>query len=939
MGQEDHKLAAIVFTDIVGYTKQMEENELRTMQLLQQQREIIFPLVKSFGGEVIKEIGDGLMMMFGSAVEAVRFAIAAQNRLKDEELTIRAGIHIGDVIFRDGDVFGSAVNTAARIEPLAPPNGICISEDVHSQLQNKSDIETIPLGKKELKGVKSAVGIYEVYIDGITQREQRNLAFIIKDLWKRAVIQIVIGYLASAWIIRLAVTSIVDSYLLSPYLVDLTWVILISLLPTVFLFSYYHGKRKTSRWTRAEQIGFPANLILTGILSFILFQGKDLGAATTTLTVENEAGETIQRTILKSEFRKKLVVFFFDNKTGDSTLQWLQYGFPTTIVYDISQDLLVDATSSLQYLDKLRDAGFSDGLNSPLMLKKEIADYYHRNYFTTGSFDFKNNTWLVNLNLYDTKKGTLVTTLNYENSDIFALTDQLTVDLKKALGMADQQIESATDLPLEAIFTKSFEAFEYYIKSLMEIKFNNNWPKSLEYSQKAIDIDDNFAIAYLTIAEFYFNSNMPDKAKEALQITMDKRYNLPERNQFYAKFFYYLADQKADEANAVMKMWTELYPDDINAKVSLAQRYLMKNDMDAAIKQYKIILKLVPDEYEYVKLLGDIYEMAGKYDSSLLYYEKYAKKYPNDFASFKNIGDSYRNLAEFDKARVNYDKALIIEPWKMSAIAALANIDLREGKFEQAKTRIDEALQKCKTPMDSITIMQVYEDYYLVKGEALTSFDYSQQLFKIYDRIMPPLRQKVFRVFFIGKFLDAGKEEEALQLLKKTESEFKPPFDKVAAFGYLFYYTEVGDADKAASYVDDAIALMEGFGEQTLYPNILGAEGKIAEINGDYQKAVEKYQQYYQLKKTDIAVYRWLSRSYRELGDYKQAAEEIDKALKFNPFNAKNNYEAGMLELARGKKEKAREYLIIANEIWGNADPGYKPAQKAKAALAELQAI
>lgn len=236
MGQEDHKLAAIVFTDIVGYTKQMEENELRTMQLLQQQREIIFPLVKSFGGEVIKEIGDGLMMMFGSAVEAVRFAIAAQNRLKDEELTIRAGIHIGDVIFRDGDVFGSAVNTAARIEPLAPPNGICISEDVHSQLQNKSDIETIPLGKKELKGVKSAVGIYEVYIDGITQREQRNLAFIIKDLWKRAVIQIVIGYLASAWIIRLAVTSIVDSYLLSPYLVDLTWVILISLLPTVFLF-------------------------------------------------------------------------------------------------------------------------------------------------------------------------------------------------------------------------------------------------------------------------------------------------------------------------------------------------------------------------------------------------------------------------------------------------------------------------------------------------------------------------------------------------------------------------------------------------------------------------------------------------------------------------------------------------------------------------------
>ena len=123
MSNKDHKLAAIVFTDIVGYTKRMEENEQLTMQLLQKQREIVFPIVESYGGEIIKEIGDGLMMMFESAIEAVRCAISIQTRLKDEELTIRAGIHIGDVIFKGGDVFGSAVNTAARIEPLAPPNG------------------------------------------------------------------------------------------------------------------------------------------------------------------------------------------------------------------------------------------------------------------------------------------------------------------------------------------------------------------------------------------------------------------------------------------------------------------------------------------------------------------------------------------------------------------------------------------------------------------------------------------------------------------------------------------------------------------------------------------------------------------------------------------------------------------------------------------------
>ena len=166
MPEKTHKLAAIVFTDIVGYTRRMEENEQKTMQLLQQQREIVFPLAESYGGEVVKEIGDGLLMMFDSAVQAVRFAIAVQTRLKDEELTIRAGIHIGDVIFKGGDVFGSAVNTAARIEPLASPNGICISEDVRAQLHNKADIITISRGTKELKGVSGAVEIFDVFIEG-----------------------------------------------------------------------------------------------------------------------------------------------------------------------------------------------------------------------------------------------------------------------------------------------------------------------------------------------------------------------------------------------------------------------------------------------------------------------------------------------------------------------------------------------------------------------------------------------------------------------------------------------------------------------------------------------------------------------------------------------------------------------------------------------------
>jgi len=318
MSEKDHKLAAIVFTDIVGYTRQMAENESHTMQLPQKQRELVFPFVELHGGQVIKEIGDGLLIMFHSAVNAVRFAIETQQRLKDEKLTIRAGIHIGDVIFKDGDVFGSAVNTAARIEPLAPPNGICVSENVAHQLRNKADIKMHSIGRKPLKGLAQPVEIFEIFLEGISEKQKVTPANVVKELWNRRVIQIIAAYVLSSWIISQAVDAIVAKYLLSPYLTDLTWVVLLSLLPSVGILAWFHGKASSAKWHKVELVGMPLNIVLSIVIAVILFNGKDLGAATKAVVVENEDGELIERTVLKNEFRKKIALYNFKNQSNNN---------------------------------------------------------------------------------------------------------------------------------------------------------------------------------------------------------------------------------------------------------------------------------------------------------------------------------------------------------------------------------------------------------------------------------------------------------------------------------------------------------------------------------------------------------------------------------------------------------------------------------------------
>lgn len=158
-----HQLAAIMFTDIVGYTALMGEDEQQAFALLQKNRQIQKPLIESYNGQWIKEMGDGVLASFPSASDAVSCAHAIRQAcLGEPRLRLRIGIHLGDVVFEDHDVFGEGVNIAARLQALAPIGGIWISESVQQNIANKKDIRTRFVKTETLKHVKEPVRIYEV---------------------------------------------------------------------------------------------------------------------------------------------------------------------------------------------------------------------------------------------------------------------------------------------------------------------------------------------------------------------------------------------------------------------------------------------------------------------------------------------------------------------------------------------------------------------------------------------------------------------------------------------------------------------------------------------------------------------------------------------------------------------------------------------------------
>src|SRR4051794_22516350 len=170
---EQRLLAAIVFTDVAGFSTRVEDDESVTLALLERDFVAMRLFAKAHSGTVIKSTGDGLMLYFTSAVEAVEWALKTQRHFTHQATVLpandvlrhRIGIHLGDVFVSVGDVMGDGVNVAARVQAEARPGGICISQVVYDLVKNKVKLDVIRLEPRKLKNINQAVQMYHVLLE------------------------------------------------------------------------------------------------------------------------------------------------------------------------------------------------------------------------------------------------------------------------------------------------------------------------------------------------------------------------------------------------------------------------------------------------------------------------------------------------------------------------------------------------------------------------------------------------------------------------------------------------------------------------------------------------------------------------------------------------------------------------------------------------------
>ena len=752
------------------------------------------------------------------------------------------------------------------------------------------------------------------------------------------------------------------------------FIIFFSLFPSVFLFAYHHGESREAPWSKSEMIGIPANILITLFLVIFFYNNSVIASETTTELIKNvETGELEEIEVVKKEFREKLYLSFFENNSNDTTLDWLEYAFPTAIRADLQQDKYITpwGYSTRQIEEKNDSYKYGDKISSMTYL--QIARERLIPYFIEGSFTKINDKFEVTTSLWITKTGKVLTEKTFQNNNFFKLIDELSISIKEDLGLSKEYIENAEDFPVSAYLTESLLAYEYYIRS-RTYHFTNESKSFLDSDQlqkqvnllnKAIAIDQNFVLAYSSCLWKYDRMpNRQDSTNLYWKKVMQKIHRAQEKTQYWLRYNYLKKQGKMAEGVKLLKNWARKYPDDKDPHSALASYYNRNNDFVNALDQYKKILSIDETDYDYYSSISWVYSNMNDFNNAIKWRKKLAIVYSEDSDYFVRLASLYSRIRQIDSAIFYYKEAITIDPSDLRINTSLHDLEIEaSGKLHDAINN-EHLLEYAQNLEDSVGIgySSIYTYMRLGQLKKYTALNDSIEKLDV-DRWLG---------WGIPEWEELGKEEEAYTILlatgkkDKLNKQIQKRRDVMSKLASSQKYGESvqGIVDMWIKFNLSNIYLDELYGREHIEEikkhteivkkmdeedtkkqtaiiifsgeniTIVTLEAKIHMLNNEYNKAIALLEEHKHIDSYDSYIIQ-LARYYHRVKNYKKAEENFNLVFTTDPYDPELNYYASLLYHDWGKKEKAIEHLNISLEIWKNADKDHVLANKVKEAAQE----
>ncbi len=846
---QQRRLAAIMFTDIVGYSAFTQQNEALALELLNTHFKLLRPIIKKYNGHEIKTIGDAFMVAFSSSLQGVQCAIEMQQILyarnltveEQEQIHIRIGIHLGDIEERDNDAFGDGVNIASRIEPFAEKGGICISRQVYDQVQNKLDERLASLGNKSLKNIQTPVEVFKVVASWETFGPTSRESTFASTTAKFAVVTVsvllfgMLGWFTYSAFQPVARSNASDS--------GIPGVQTLAVLPFENLSADEENEYFSDGMTEEllNVLAKNENLRVPARTSAFAFKGrneniKDIGAA---LGVDKIIEGSVRKSGNKIRITVQLINvengFHLWSETYDRDLEDIfkvQDEIAQAIASELKVKLLGQLTAPTNNVEaynyylqgrhfwNLRtEEGFRSAIEYFNLALKEDPNYALAHVGLADSYNLSASYgYMLPQDGYSLGKASAEKALELDEHLAEGYTS-----LAFAIENYDNDFEAAEKAFLEAIeFNPNYATAHHWYALLLRNLGRNE--ESIQQIERALELDPLSLIINMAAGTLFETEGDKTRAighyEKALEL-----------NPMFINARARLATLKQESgdiagAEADFRLNIEQHSEDDRVYENFGQFLRFSGRTEEAIEQFEMALDFNPNSLGALGGLAGIYEMLGDWEQANNLFEQRIKLAPNDANGYLEYAGHLlaRNLKKEALALVNslFEKF----PDHPAQHLALGSVYNFTGQFDEAIASLNEAIDK------QILLKFVYTELakaYLGNSlyeAALQTLDKADKIQEYDANTNFGVATKAVRGRVLAEMGDAEEAESIIQQIQDSPPIWGTSRDWFSAQ----IYAALGQIDNAFLYLEKAF---ERLGENMVNLRVIQVSPAFEVLHGD----------------------------------------------------------------------------------------------------------
>ena len=775
---------------------------------------------------------------------------------------------------------------------------------------------------------------------------------LLKNLMHRRVPQIAGMYIGAMWLVIELGDWVTERFALPGHVTSYVFVAMLVMLPAVILVAYNHGAPGRDRWTRSEKVFVPLNAVMTAALLWFMTPLIDVEAATETLTIEDETGALQEFEVARQGYHRELVAFFWENETGDPELDWLAYGLPIMLVYDINRvSPLVTADTPIDselLKDRLPEQGYERMGGIPRGLAVELTRDRQSEALILGSFRENGGSKIVSATLIDAASGNELESVTETADDWMSAVDALTAAILGTWEITPSDDHS--DDPVSEHFSSSLEAVRHFVMGRIAIEIDGNYPVAMAEYDAALAIDPGFAEVLSELSVRQYLSGEIEAARESAALALRNSYRLSTGSEFILKANRYIYDGDFTRGERVLEIWTEVEPNNTRALQAMAQILRARGtteSLEGAIGALNRLLELRPNDYSIYRQQAEIEQQRGNYDRAIGLLSTYLEHVPDSAGGHSQLASLYQARGDLDAAEAALEDAAILADDPLPPELGLVRLEARRGSFEGAVARLDALRGGELRPQQELQILLVDAEVAVARGRIEQAMQIFATISELAETLIPPANriisiegQRSTMLLYLGRF------DEAVAAADEVVAKLQPPLSSYLNSTYTSIYAAADNREAFRRWAQRSLEERDQLPE--FYNAIIGLEqAQLAIWDGNTDAAIAQIddsramlgQSIIRVLLDNLSVSELfinIADLYLAAGATDKAKMQLEEILRVYPGNAYAKSVLGRVLVAEGDEANGRRLLEEALALWSEADDEYIYVKQARESLAAL---